>query len=73
MDQAEIEAIAAARLKPTLEEINENAEKMRARDEEIKRQQDARETAQMEAKMKEQRDKAEFKRVKGKPISNSRL
>ncbi|KAF4550312.1 Eisosome-like protein [Elsinoe fawcettii] len=36
MEQSEIEAIAAARLKPTLDEINENAEKRRARDEEIR-------------------------------------
>ncbi|PNS17669.1 chorismate synthase [Sphaceloma murrayae] len=36
MEQSEIEAIAAARLKPTLDEISENAEKRRARDEEIR-------------------------------------
>lgn len=36
MDQSEIEAIAAARLKPTLDEITENAEKRRARDEELR-------------------------------------
>lgn len=36
MEQSEIEAIAAARLKPTLDEITENAEKRRAKDEEIR-------------------------------------
>lgn len=66
MDQAEIEAIAAAKLKPTLDEINETAEKMRARDEEMKRQQDLNETAQMEEKIKQQQQKAEFKKIKGK-------
>ena len=65
MDQADIEAIAAARLKPTLDEINDTAEKKRARDEEIKRQRDEQETEKMNEKMKDQQVKAEFKRIKG--------
>ena len=71
MDQAEIEAIAAARLKPTLEEIDSTAQKMRERDVEMKRLEDARETAVMEQKMKEDQQKVEFKRIKGKSSSFS--
>lgn len=65
MDQAEIEAIAAARLKPTLDELNDTAEKKRARDEEIRIKQDRMETERMEEKMKDREMKAEFKRIKG--------
>jgi hypothetical protein len=65
MDDAEIEAIAAARLKPTLDQLNDTAEKKRARDEELRIQRDQQETARMEEKIKDQQTKAEFKRIKG--------
>ena len=59
MDKSEIEAIAAARLKPTLDEINDTAQKRRDRDEEIKRQADERETARMQEKIDQQHEKEE--------------
>ena len=65
MDQSEIEAIAAARLKPTLDELNDTAEKKRARDEAMRAEADRRETARMEEKMKSEETKAEFKRIRG--------
>ena len=65
MDQAEIEAIAQARLKPTLDELNDTAEKKRARDEDIRREKDLQETQRMDEKMKQQEQKAEFRRIKG--------
>ena len=69
MDQSEIEAIAAARLKPTLAELDENATKRREREEEIQRKRDQAETERMEEKMRDQAQKAEFKRIKGKSHS----
>lgn len=51
MDQSEIEAIAAARLKPTLDEITATAEARRARDAEMARDAELAETARMEQKM----------------------
>ncbi|KAK4546236.1 hypothetical protein LTR36_002373 [Oleoguttula mirabilis] len=64
MDQSEIEAIAAARLKPTLDEINDTAEKKRARDEEIRVDKDREHTKQMEEKIKSSKQKEEWKRVR---------
>ena len=43
LDQSEIDDIAAGRVQPTLDEITEKAEKQRARDEELRRQQEERE------------------------------
>jgi hypothetical protein len=65
MDDAEIEAIAAARLRPTLDELNDTAEKKRARDEALRAERDRQETEKMEEKMRNQEQKAEFKRLKG--------
>lgn len=65
MDQSEIEAIAAARLKPTLDELGDNATKRREREAEIARQRDAAQTERMEEKMRNEQQKAEFKRIKG--------
>ncbi|KAK5164088.1 Eisosome assembly protein [Saxophila tyrrhenica] len=64
MDDADINAIAAARLKPTLDELNDTAEKKRARDEEFRVQRDRQETERMEEKMRSSEQKAEFKRIK---------
>ena len=66
MDTAEIEAIAAARLKPMLDEINVTAEQKRERDRELKRQQDLEETERMGQRMKQDGQKTEFKRIRGK-------
>lgn len=64
LDQSEIEAIAAARLQPTLNEINETAEKKRARDEEIRLDQQERERKQKAEKDRERELKADQKRMK---------
>ncbi|KAH0271504.1 hypothetical protein KCU91_g7336, partial [Aureobasidium melanogenum] len=64
MDQSELDAIAQSRLKPTLDEINDNAEKKRARDEEIRLDQEERRRAQMSEKEREKEVKAETKRLK---------
>ncbi|KAG8623193.1 hypothetical protein KVT40_008169 [Elsinoe batatas] len=53
MEQSEIEAIAAARLKPTLDEINENAEKRRARDEEIRLDMEEKKRQEMSERQRE--------------------
>jgi hypothetical protein len=65
MDQSELNAIAQARLQPTLNEINENAEKKRAREEEIRLDQEERKRQQMSEKGREKELKAEQKRQKG--------
>ena len=65
MEQADIEAIAAARLKPTLEEISETAEKRRQHDEELRIEADRRETERMNEKMHDDNVKAEFKKIRG--------
>ncbi|KAG9880711.1 hypothetical protein KCU98_g18538, partial [Aureobasidium melanogenum] len=64
MDQSELDAIAQSRLKPTLDEIHDNAEKKRARDEEIRLDQEERRRAQMSEKEREKEVKAETKRLK---------
>ena len=66
MDQSELDAIAQSRLQPTLNEINDNAEKKRARDEEIRLDQEERRRVQMSEKEREKEVKAESKRLKSK-------
>lgn len=62
LDQSEIDAIAAARVQPFLDEINSTAEKQRARDEEIRMDQaEAKRAAQIE-KQEKAEAKAEKKR-----------
>ncbi|CAD0092620.1 unnamed protein product [Aureobasidium mustum] len=65
MEQSELDAIAQSRLRPTLDEINDNAEKKRARDEEIRLEQEERRRVQMTEKEREREVKAETKRLKG--------
>ena len=70
MDQAEIDAIAAAKVQPTLDEVTLAAEKQRARDEELRQQQLERERIARE-KEEDQRErdaktKEAWKRFKGK-------
>ena len=71
MDQSEIDAIAAAKVQPTLDEVTVEAEKRRARDEEIRQQQLEREriAAEKETDQKERdaQAKAEWQRFKGTP------
>ena len=54
MDQADIDAIAKTRLQPTLDDITEKAEKQRARDEEIRLEQ---ERVKREAETEKQRQR----------------
>lgn len=69
MDTSEIEAIAQARLKPTLEEISENAERRRARDEEIRLEKEQQEKFKQQEKQRSKEGKEEWKRFKGKSPS----
>ncbi|EXJ76025.1 uncharacterized protein A1O5_00533 [Cladophialophora psammophila CBS 110553] len=63
LEHSEIEAIAKARLQPTLDEITEKAEQQRAKDEELRLEQE-RLKAEQEAEKKRQADiKAEQKAV----------
>lgn len=70
LDQSEVDAIAASRVQPTLDEITEKAEKQRARDEELRQQQEEREriAAEKSADQKERdlKTKEEWKRFRGK-------
>ncbi|KAK3718308.1 Eisosome assembly protein [Vermiconidia calcicola] len=72
MDKSEIEAIAAARLKPTFDELDATAEKKRARDEEFKAERDRLELARMEEKLKDDQTKAEFKKIKEQDKAKAR-
>jgi hypothetical protein len=66
LEQEEIDAIAKARLQPTLDEITQKAEEQRARDEELRLEQE-RIKAEQETEKKRQADiKAEQKAVVGK-------
>lgn len=65
MDQSEIEAIAAARLKPTLDEISDTAEKKRARDEEIRLEMEEKKRQEQTEKMREREVKYFEKRTRG--------
>ncbi|KAM3414797.1 hypothetical protein BST61_g9946 [Cercospora zeina] len=64
MDQKDIEAIAAARLKPTLDEISSSAAERRQRDEELRIEKDKQQTAKMEQKIERQQEKERQKAVK---------
>lgn len=70
LDQSEVDAIAASKVQPTLDEITEKAEKQRARDEELRQQQEERERIAAEKaadqKERDQRTKEEWKRFRGK-------
>nr|POE51726.1 hypothetical protein CFP56_25933 [Quercus suber] len=64
IDTSEIEAIAAARLKPTLDQITDTAEKKRARDEEIRAEKEQQELAKRQEKAEKKQEKDEQKRVR---------
>ncbi|KAK6434562.1 Eisosome assembly protein [Oleoguttula sp. CCFEE 5521] len=64
MEQSEIEAIALARLKPTFDEINETAEKKRARDEELRLDREEQERNKRDKKTQEREEKDEAKKLK---------
>jgi len=58
LEQAEVDAIAKARLQPTLDDITEKAEKQRARDEELRLEQE-------KQKAEADKEKAELKAANG--------
>lgn len=70
LDQSEVDAIAAGRVQPTLDEITAKAEKQRARDEELRRQQEERERIAAEKtadqKARDLKTKEEWKRFRGR-------
>ena len=72
MDQSEVDAIAAAKVQPTLDEVTATAEKQRARDEELRQQQLERERIaaekEQDQKLRDQQTKEEWKRFKGNHI-----
>ena len=64
MEQSEVEKIAASRMQPTLDEISATAEKQRARDEEVRLDQERRKEETAVQKQRDQDTKAEVKRAK---------
>jgi hypothetical protein len=65
LDQAEVEAIARARLQPTLDEIADTAEKRRAHDEELRLEEEKRKRDAETEKVRAAEAKAESKRIRG--------
>ncbi len=65
LEQSEIDAIAKARLQPTLDEITEKAEKQRARDEEIRQEQERIKAEQEAEKSRIAQEKAEQRAAAG--------
>lgn len=74
MDKSEIDAIAAAKVQPTLDEVTATAERHRARDEELRQQQLERERLAAEKvqdqKERDAKTKEDWRRFKGKCNSN---
>lgn len=68
MDQSELDAIAQARLQPTLNEIGDTAEKKRAADEERRLDDEQKKRTIMSEKEKEREVKAEQKRLRGESL-----
>lgn len=66
LDQSEIDAIAKARLQPTLDDISDKAEKQRARDEEIRLEQERIKAEQEKEKQRAAEVKQELKEQQGK-------
>lgn len=66
LDQSDIEAIARARLQPTLDDISDKAEKQRARDEEVRLEQERIKRDAETEKIRQTAIKAEQKRIAGK-------
>ena len=77
MDQSDIDAIAAAKVQPTLDEVTATAERHRARDEELRQQQLERERLAAEKtqdqKERDAKTKEDWKRFKGNVDSDSTL
>lgn len=71
MDQSELEAIAQKRLQPTLNEISVTAEKRRARDEELRLEQEEKKRTDMSQKQKDRESKYEQQRLRGERTKRS--
>jgi hypothetical protein len=65
LDQTEVEAIARARLQPTLDEIADTAEKRRARDEELRLEEEKRKRDIETERVQAAEAKAESKKIRG--------
>jgi hypothetical protein len=65
LDQAEVEAIARARLQPTLDEISDAAEKRRAHDEEVRLEEEKRKRDAETERVRAAEAKAEMKKTRG--------
>lgn len=72
LEQSEIDAIAKARLQPTLDEITEKAEQQRARDEEIRLEQEKVKAEQATEKQRQAEIKAEQKAAAGESANRPR-
>jgi len=68
VDMKDVEIIAAARLKSTLDEINDNAEKRRARDEEMRIEQEEKKRLNVELKAEAKQNKLLEKNKKSKSL-----
>lgn len=70
LDQSEIDAIATAKVQPTIDQITEKAEQQRARDETIRAEREERERIAAEKvadqKLRDQMTKEEWKRFRGR-------
>jgi hypothetical protein len=66
LDQSEIDEIAQKRIRPTLDDINEKAEKQRAKDEEVRLDEEERKREARSEKQRQAELKAEEKRFKSK-------
>ncbi|KAF2759215.1 hypothetical protein EJ05DRAFT_499635 [Pseudovirgaria hyperparasitica] len=73
MDQSEIDAIASSRMQPTLDDINDQAERRRARDEEIRLDIEQKRRELNREKEREAELKAEEKRLKDEDKRRSKL
>lgn len=69
LDQSEVDAIATAKVQPTIDQITEKAEQQRARDEHIRAEREERERIAAEKvadqKLRDQMTKEEWKRFRG--------
>ncbi|UJO16133.1 uncharacterized protein CLAFUR5_04811 [Fulvia fulva] len=63
MDDADIEAIAAARLKPTLDQLNANAENRRGREEELRLEKEEQDKEKRDEKQKTREEKERVKKI----------
>ena len=76
LDQADVDAVAMRNVQPVLDDINDKAEKQRARQEEVRLEQEEATRLAQQEKAREKEVRAEQKRAKGNknvPIADSKL